>query len=145
MLGLWAAGKLKRREAVLLDLKQMIQNFRTGVSYSARPLAELVEADRDSPFCRLAAGEPTLSLDPRSALESAGERLLDCPEDAELYRGLIRGLGESDTQGQLEHLDLYSALLEDNLARAKTDREKKSRLYVCLGLFGGITLCLVLL
>lgn len=145
LLGLWSAGELKRREAILLDLKQMIQTFRTGISYSARPLAELVESGRDSRFCRLAAEDPSLFQDPRGALRSAGKRLLTCPEDADLYEGLIRGLGESDTQGQLEHLNLYGALLEDNLSRAKAEKEKKSRLYVCLGLFGGITLCLLLL
>lgn len=102
-------------------------------------------SNRESQFCSLAAEDPAFPWDPRSSLEQAGEKLLKDPGDLELYRGLVRGLGESDVQGQLEHLDLYGSLLETSLAGAREERERKSRLYVCLGLFGGVVLCLVLL
>lgn len=144
-LGLWKADELRRREAALLDWKRMLQALRTGVSFSARPLEELVLGDRDNPFCRLAAEEPGFSRDPGAALERAGERLLREPADLDLYRGFARGLGESGAQGQLEHLALYASLLEANLGEAREAKEKRSRLYVCLGLFGAAALCLVLL
>lgn len=65
--------------------------------------------------------------------------------DMELYRRFVRKLGDSDIESQLEHMSLYAGLLESNLDQAGEAKEKKSRLYMCLGLFGGITLCLVLL
>lgn len=144
-LGLRSAGELKRREALLLDLKRTIQAFRTGVSFSARPLTELVAAERDSRFCSLAAEDENFLWDPKAALERAGERLLKDPADLGLYRDLVRGLGESGAQGQLEHLSLCAGLLENRLSHAREEREKKARLFICLGLFGGVTLCLVLL
>lgn len=144
-LGLGRARELRKREEALLDLKRAIQAFRTGVSYAARPLGELIAENRDSRFCRLAAEDPAFLLEPKSALERAGEKLLKEDTDMELYRRFVRGLGDSDTQSQLEHMSLYAGLLESNLAQAGEAKEKKSRLYVCLGLFGGITLCLVLL
>lgn len=139
------ARELKKREEALLDFKRTIQDFRTGINYAARPLGELIAENKGSHFCRLAAEDPAFLLEPKTALEQAGERLLKETADLELYRGFVRGLGDSDTQGQLEHMSLYAGLLESNLAQAEEAREKKSRLYVCLGLFGGITLCLVLL
>ncbi len=143
-LGLWTAAGLRRREEALLDLKRTIQAFRTGISFAARPLPELVMETKDSRFCR--AAENRLCLrDPRGALEQAGEGILRDSEDLALYRRFVRGLGETDTQGQLEHFQLCEALLEGRLAEAGKAREQKTRLYVCLGLFGGVTLCLVLL
>lgn len=139
------AGELRKREEALLDLKRTIQAFRTGVSYAARPLGELIAENRDSRFCRMAAEDPAFLLEPKTALEQAGDKLFREDSDRKLYRGFIRGLGDSDTESQLEHMDLYADLLENNLAQAGEAKEKKSRLYVCLGLFGGITLCLVLL
>jgi len=108
-------------------------------------LGELIAENGNSRFCRLAAEDPAFLPEPKAALERAGEKLLKETADMELYRGFVRGLGDSDTESQLEHMSLYAGLLESNLARAKEAKTEKSRLYVCLGLFSGITLCLVLL
>ncbi len=144
-MGLQKSGELKKREERLLALKRTIQWFRAEIRYTARPLSELISENRDSAFCLLAAEETGFFRDPKGALQKAGEKLLKDPADLELYRGLIKGLGESDSQSQIEHMELYAELLEAHLKQAGEAREKKSRLYICLGLFGGITICLVLL
>ncbi len=130
---------------LLVDLRLTIQSFRTGINYAARPLGELIAENRDSRFCRLAVREPCFPSRPKAALEEAGKKLLREPADLELYLGFVRGLGSSDVQGQMEHMELYSALLQTSIAQAGAVRESRSRLCVCLGLFGGVTLCLVLL
>ena len=98
-----------------------------------------------SRFCRLAERGSQFLSDPAGALERAGRALLQEPGDVELYLGFVRGLGVSDTQGQLEHIALYRALLEPRLEQARADAAQKSRVLVALGLFGGITLSLLLL
>lgn len=144
-LGWKKADELKKRENALLELKQLLQNFRTGILYSAQPIGELILRNRDSCFCSLASGEKDFYKDPKGSLKSAGKSLLKENSDRKLYEALIDGLGESDTQGQIEHLSLYDELLENNLTGARESREKKSRLYLCLGIFGGIAVCLILL
>lgn len=144
-IGMKKSGELKTREERLLALKRMIQVFRTEICYTARPLDQLISENRESVFCSLAMKEPSIFQDPKDALQNAGKQLLKDTGDLELYRSLVKGLGESDSQSQMEHLDLYAELLETRLKQAEEAKEKKSRLYVCLGLFGGITLCLVLL
>lgn len=143
-LGLQQSRKLAKREEALLDLKGLIRRFRTEMHYSTRPLNELISGDQDSRFCRIAANDPDFLLFPKEALKRSGERLFYETSDLELYHGFVKGLGESDVQGQIEHLALYENLLEAHLLQARENREKKSRLYVCFGLFGGITLCLLL-
>lgn len=144
LLGMFGVGELRKREMLLLDLKKLMQDLKTGISYSTCPLPELA-ARENSQFCREAIGEASFPEDPCKALQTAGNRLLRKKEDRELYSGFIQGLGASDIQGQIQHIELYASLLENSLEGAREDREKKSRLYVSLGLFGGLALCIVML
>ena len=144
---LWGAAKsreLWRRERLLREWQRLLQNLQTSVRCWARPLGELVEKE-DSPFCRAAVERPCFSQDPRAALAQAGEELLTRTSDRALYQGFVAGLGVSDVQGQLQHMGLYAGLVEQALGEAREERGKLGRLYVCLGLFGGLTVCLLLL
>ncbi len=129
---------------LLRDLKCLLRSLAAGMGYSARPLPELISGERNSLFCRLAAEEPCFPAEPKTALRKAGESLLREAEDKELYRGFVQGLGDSDVSSQLEHIELYSSLIDKNLKKAEEAREKKSRLCVSLGVFGAVLLCLVL-
>lgn len=144
-IGLCHARALHEREKALVDLKLMLQALKTGISYTARPLAELIAEIEDSSFCRIAAESPCLHTEPKAALVNAGNSILHNKPDRKLFTTIVTGLGESDTDGQLEHLELCASLLENSLLSAKADSEKKSKLYVCMGLFFSIILCLVLL
>lgn len=126
-------------------MKKLLQELRAGIGYSSRPLTELLLEQDGSPFCREAAKQKSFSEDPVRALELAGDALFFREKDRALFRGFAQGLGSSGTASQLEHIDLYAAMLEPHLQEARSDREKKARLYVSLGLFAGIAACLVLL
>ena len=143
-LGLKKSGELRKREEALLEFKQLLQRFRTEIHYTLRPLGELIDRNQDFLLCGLAAREQCFFHSPKEALERAGRKLFRDTSDAELCAGFVKGLGESDSQGQIEHLSLYSDLLESHLLQAGEAREKKSRLYICFGLFGALTLCLLL-
>lgn len=142
--GITAARKLKRREQMLLDLKKLLLRFKTGISFSSRSVSELILENRDSLFCNRAADEPCFPFDPCEALKLASEALLANSRDQELVRGFADGLGTSDTESQLNHVELYAGLLETNLAEARGEYAQKSKLYVALGLFSGVTICLIL-
>lgn len=139
------ARRLGERERLLLDWKRLIQRLNTEIGYTARPLAQLLLREgASSRFCREAAGDPAFAADPQRALGAAGERLLERPGDRELFRAFAQGLGASGVEGQLEHLALCQGLLGPILEEAREEREKKSKLYLALGAFAGIALCLAL-
>lgn len=141
----WAKSReLCRRERMLGEWQRLLKSLQTGICCWARPLGELLVRE-NSPFCRAAAALPCFAQDPRAALAQAGEGLLSCPGDRALYKGFVEGLGVSDAQGQLRHLELYANLVGQALEEARAQRDKQGRLYVCLGLFGGLTVCLLLL
>ena len=89
--------------------------------------------------------EKTAALLDLPAEGVAGTPKVSLTGDRELYLGFVQGLGASGVEGQLEHLELYAALVGPLLHRAREDRERRSRLYVALGAFGGMALCLALL
>lgn len=144
-LGLWGAFRLGRRERLLTEWKKLMAELRMEMVYSSRPLAQMLGEKTGFPFCRLAAREPNFLFDPTAAMEEAGKALFSSKEDLELYLGFVRGLGTSDTKGQLDHIGLYEAMLAQHLEEAREQKTLKSRLYVVLGLFSGLTLCIVML
>ena len=142
--GFSKARELWQRERLLGQWQRLIESLITGVSFAARPLGDLIRED-GSPFCREAAASPLFSQNPQQALLQAGNRLLPRQGDKALYQGFAQGLGASDAAGQLRHLELYASLVGQALLAVREERDKRSRLYICLGLFGGLTLCLLLL
>lgn len=144
---LWGAGRsfeLRARVGLLSQLELLLQNLKTEISYSARPLPELIRTS-DSPFCRAAAQRPEFSMDPCGALARAGEGLLGNEKDRELFRDFAAGLGTSDTGGQLEHLQLCMARARQHLSEARDICRERSRLYVGLGVLLGLGAWVLLL
>lgn len=145
LLGMSQALRLRKREQLLLEWKRLMGRMKTEILYSSRPLSQILREQSDSPFCTLAVCESSFDENPGGALERSGKALLREQGDLELYLSFARGLGASDTQGQLEHLELYSGMLESRLEDSRVNRAEKSRLYVSLGLFGGLLVCMVIL
>lgn len=144
LLGLGRAGELKRRVSLLTELLALMQGLRAEIAWSARPLQEILALD-ESCFCKEARAREDFQENPAGALARTGEALLSRRADRELLAGFAKGLGASDTQGQLSHLELYMALTKDSLAGARAEYAQKYRLYTALGLFGGLAVCVVLL
>lgn len=140
--GLGEAGRLSRRVRLLTEFQQLMQALRTEIAYSSRPLGEMLSG-RDCRFCRAAADRPEFGWNPAEALARAGEELLQTPKDRRLFQDFAQGLGSSGSQGQLEHLELHMALAEENLKEAREECREKRRLYIALGLFGGLTVCIL--
>ncbi len=144
LLGWGRSKELGERVAMLMDLRQLMNLLATEISFAARPLPEMLRRS-ESRFCQQAVKDGAFPQDPRGALSRAGETLLKNQRDRSLFRDFAQGLGTTDIQGQEEHLKLCGALLEDHLREARTDWQEKRRLYIAMGLFGGLTLCLVII
>ena len=106
---------------------------------------ELIRGHPGSIFCKRAAADPAFSEDPCGALKRAGEMILVQREDRQLFQGFIGELGISDTENQLAHIGLYQGFAAKQLQEAEEDLRNRSRLFVALGLFGGVTLSLLLI
>ena len=144
-LGFSRASALKKREEALNDLKGFMTALRAEIAYASRPLGETICMLSQSALCRAAARDPCVRFDPQAALRTAGEESLFHPKDKKLFLEWVSGLGSTDTEGQLRRIDLFLSRLEQNLREAAQDRASKSRLYVCLGFCGALSLCILLI
>lgn len=142
--GLGRSWELRERVSLLTELEVLIQWLKTEIAYSARPLPELIRAS-ESPFCRRAAERPDFPEDPCGALARAGAVLLRSEGDRELLRDFAGGLGASDTDGQLGHLQLCMARTRQHLSEAREAQRERSRLYTGLGVLLGLGAWVLLL
>lgn len=65
--------------------------------------------------------------------------------DKELLINFGSGLGTTDTEGQLRHIELYLGMFQNRLEESKAELNKKSAVYKALGLFGGISAAIIIL
>ncbi len=65
--------------------------------------------------------------------------------DKELLIEFGSALGSTDIEGQLKHIELYQKMFAAKLDESKTELQKKSAVYKALGLFGGISVAIIIL
>ena len=101
------------------------------------------------PFLKAAAADLQIDGDFHTAwrqgVKEQGEASGLTAADRELLVHFGDGLGRTDVEGQLPNCRLYAEQLGERLGEARRDAATKSRLYVTLGVTGGIGLALLLL
>ena len=101
------------------------------------------------PFLKAAAADLQIDGDFHTAwrqgVKEQGEASGLTAADRELLVHFGDGLGRTDVEGQLTNCRLYAEQLGERLEEARRDAATKSRLYVTLGVTGGIGLALLLL
>lgn len=65
--------------------------------------------------------------------------------DKELLLEFGSGLGTTDVEGQLRHIELYSEMFNKKLEDSKIRFKEKSRIYRALGIFAGASTALIFL
>ena len=137
--------RMKSRKQLLHDLQKLLPVFRAEIRYSAKPLERLVAENESSVFCKKAMESPLFKDNPCLALQSAGEQLLGNREDRRTYFDFVNGLGVSDRENQMNHIALYETLIGKQESEAAEDYAKRSKLCMAMGLFGGITLSMLII
>lgn len=66
-------------------------------------------------------------------------------DDLNLLLGLGKGLGTTDTEGQMDHLSMYEEFFRQSYETAKEEAKTKGRLYRICGVCAGAAAALLLL
>ncbi len=149
--GILAATKLRQERVAMERLCQMLRELSVQIEYRASTVQELLEQLQNMPayamFCfprmmleKMQKGEPFcqawrfgLQAD-KTVPESAKQLLLPLGEE----------LGASDLVGQVETLAQYRQQLEPYAAEAGKQCVQRQRLYVSMGMLGGMMLAILL-
>ena len=149
LLGFTESRKLTVRVESLESFLRFLSAAKTEVRYSAVPVVQIVARHgRELSFLRecvkrCGQGEGFADAWKRAALNS-GKGDGFAAHDIELLLSFGEGFGASDTDGQLSHMELFSGLFGTNLKSAREDRNRKSKLYLMLGVFAGLFSALML-
>lgn len=153
--GIYASTGLSRRAASLERFGRLIDYIETQIRYTAAPVKEIIaktaSADEFSSLSFLKTASENIKSGKRpdeawtGAVQSEGESCGFNASDRELLLNFGRDLGKSDVEGQLSHCEAFHRLFEDRLQTARSDVRIKGKLYMTLGVTGGLSVALLLL
>ena len=148
-MGYTESHRLARRVDCLEAFLRFLSAAQTEIRFSGTPIRQII---------RLHGGElsfltaclqncdagANFSGAWRRSVEKEGKSEGFSLPDRKLLAAFGKEFGGSDTQGQLSLCELYTALFQGNLKTAKEEKNKKARLYLTLGIFGGLAASLLL-
>lgn len=144
--GLIKGEELKRRERMLAALIRLITRMGTRLRYTAAPLADILShAAEEGGYAPLEL--PCFSTaTPFPACWNVLIEKTGLPqEDRQLLRSFGEEMGRTDLTGQLAHIEMYGALLEEQRRHAAEEYRKKGRLPAVLWTAGAAAAALLLL
>lgn len=146
--GYMESHKLSVRVEKLEAFLRFLTSAQTEIRYSSMPVDAILQAHGGeiSFFSRLRASAANGSWG------SAWNDAVGChareegfsEKDLALLKGFGSGFGASDSEGQAAHFGLYKTLTASALDEARRDRDRKSKLYLMLGVFGGMAAAILL-
>lgn len=144
-LGCLCVQRLKLRRSFFREFSVFLKNLATSMRYRSGSITELVNScgelfsindpDTSKPFSEIWQNQ-IISFPKRWRLKG---------EDMAMLKEFGDGLGITDTEGQLSHIELYRAMFAKQQAQAEDDIIQKSKLYKTLGLFAGVSAALMLI
>lgn len=155
LLGFYAASGLSRRSSALERIQRLIAHIGSQIRYTAAPTGEILKTAaasaefRSLEFLKAAAGRLDADGDCHAAWQYGvshyGKVTGLTLADVELLQHFGEGLGRTDVEGQLENCRICAEQLTQRLESARREAAAKHRLYLTLGVTGGMAMALLLL
>lgn len=148
-IGLNITARLKNRVRYLELFLKVIRFYMQMVDYEAATVNEICGMLCKTPeFAPLGLTEWSTTRAAPYELEQKlmqGGSLKPPKEDKGLISEFLRGLGTTDMSGQCSHCKLYEELFSEHLQTAKNAVLQKEKLYLSLGVLGGLFVLIILL
>ena len=142
--GINASLRLKSRTEFLEKYISLLSETKTRIRLSACDIRELFKNDSGYEPLDFMTAEFIRNIKNKSHVKIAWERAVNSA--FRQYRlSFGTDFGQRDIDGEISHIDLNIALIEDRLEKARTELTQKGKLYRTLGIFGGITVSLIIL
>ncbi len=153
MLGFGASLRLKSRVQFLEKYITLLKETRTRIRLSACDIRELFKGNTGCKPLDIMTADFTDRVKDGESVKDAWLAAVgdSCDNhgaprlDRELIAEFGKEFGQSDIDGEINHIDIHISLVEDRLDQARFELTQKGRLYRTLGLFGGITVSLIIL
>lgn len=127
---------LKKRVDFLDEIVTMLTDFAIEIRFRAPTLDELLRTQTGS-FARMVEAELENGFDVRAAWERACSAFSPKQEETALLRELGRSFGGSDSEGQLQLLELYTKRFSRLRESAEAEYSRKGKALVRVGVLCG--------
>ncbi len=152
LVGINASLRLKSRVEFLEKYITLMNETKTRIRLSACDIRELFKNDSGFEAIDFMTAEFTRNIRRNSTAKDAWEKAVNSTfkryrlskADKDLIAEFGTEFGQNDIDGEINHIDLHIALTEDRLEQARAELLQKGRLYRTLGIFGGITVSLII-
>ena len=142
--GLYRSAELKRREKLLAEIIQLLENMAVQIRYRALPLGELFSELQGGIFLQHVGANIIRPLNHREAWNAAVAEFPELVEERDILISIGNSLGSSDTAGQVAMLELNKELLTARLAEAAEAATKKGAMYRSVGVLSGLGLAIII-
>ncbi len=146
-IGYYLSLRLKYRYDFLISFKEFLSVLKINMRYSGSEIYNLVKKSVPDCFNEIfdRGSKDSFNNYWRECIESIPKTYALKKDDYSLLYEFGKLLGTTDIEGQLNHIDLYCELFETNINNSKQELKQKSKLFILLGLFSGITIALLLI
>jgi stage III sporulation protein AB len=143
--GLYRSAELKRRERLLAEIIQLLENMAVQIRYRAVPLGELFESLNGGEFLARVGENCVGTLNYREAWNTAVSEFPELEAERDILLSVGNSLGSSDTAGQVAMLELNKELLTVRLAEAAETASRKGAMYRSVGFLSGLGAAIIVL
>lgn len=150
--GFAMSGRIKTKVSLFEELSVFISQLKIRIRFSGDTIGELLEnaggtdllKEHFNTTLRLMEQGESFALAWNTASEKTASAYYLTADDKKLLIQLGGGLGISDTQGQITHLELCSRLIGTRLEILRNEAGNKMKVYRLLGVLGGVAAAVML-
>lgn len=152
-IGIMKSKTYKYRLEQLQEMKNILNIFKTKIKFTYEPIPEIFENiaknTEDKKIAQifeksakdmkhLAAGEAF-----EKNIDSIETYLLE--DDKKAIKTLSKLLGKTDIEGQISEIELTETYLDEQIEKAKQNKNKNEKLYKTMGVIVGLTIVIILI
>lgn len=147
IVGFSLAKGLELRKKFLISFLEFLYNLQVNIRYLSDDIFSLIRKSATNNHMNYFADECDGNFEDYWNLSinkiPLAYRLSE--DEYSLLKDFGCGLGTTDVEGQIQHIELYKKLFETQIQKAEFSQKNKSRLYIVMGFFiGAITVLLII-
>ncbi len=143
--GFYLSRRMKRRSEFLDCFVTFLGALSTNIRYTQDDICSLITLSVPKKLAGYFAEKSDFRELWDSFMQSVIKEKILCEDDCNLLRDFGSGLGTTDLDGQLSHIELYRSLFTATLNNSTEEYKQKSKLYKILGFSFGAAVGVMLL
>lgn len=151
-IGIMKSKTYKYRLEELQEIKNILNIFKTKIKFTYEPIPEIFENIANTTedkkigeiFKKSAKDMEYLSAGQAfdKNVDESENYLLE--EDKKVIKTLSKLLGKTDIEGQISEIELTDTYLEEQIQKAKENKNKNEKLYKTMGIVLGLAIAIIL-